>query len=77
MQIKIDRHKLIMGIGSNAVDVIYRVRRIAGKDEKTYILPNNEGNMVKEVAGGVVLNHLAWARLLGVRTGSLWISGGR
>ncbi len=75
MQIKIDRHKLIMGIGSNAVDVIYRVRRIAGKDEKTYILPNNEGNMVKEVAGGVVLNHLAWARLLGVRTGLFGFQG--
>ncbi len=66
----------IMGIGSNVVDVIYRVNQIAGPESKTYILPDDRGGVVQEIAGGVTLNHLAWARFLGVPTGLFGYQGG-
>ena len=57
------------------VDVIYRVNRIAGPEEKTYILFNDQGGIVKEVIGGVTLNHLSWANLLSVPTGLFGFQG--
>ncbi|MBM3264451.1 MAG: SIS domain-containing protein [candidate division Zixibacteria bacterium] len=71
----IDRSKRVVGIGSNVVDILYRVNRIAGPEEKTYILFNDEANVVKEVIGGVTLNHLAWANLLGVPSGLFGFQG--
>ncbi len=71
----IDRTKRVAGIGSNVVDVIYRVNQIAGPEEKTYVLFNDEGSVVKEVIGGVTLNHLAWANLLHVPTGLFGYQG--
>jgi len=64
-----------MGIGSNVVDVIARVNQIAGPEEKTYILPHEDGTVIQEVVGGVTLNHLAWARLLGTPTGLFGYQG--
>jgi D-arabinose 5-phosphate isomerase GutQ/sugar/nucleoside kinase (ribokinase family) len=67
--------KRVMGIGSNVVDVIARVNQIAGPEEKTYILPHDDGTVIREVVGGVTLNHLAWARLLGTPVGLFGYQG--
>ena len=75
MSLVIDPSKRVAGIGSNVVDVIYRTNKIAGPEEKTYILFNDEGRIVKEVIGGVTLNHLAWANLLGLPTGLFGFQG--
>ncbi|MBI4530561.1 MAG: carbohydrate kinase family protein [Candidatus Latescibacteria bacterium] len=75
MTIHVDRGKTVFGIGSNVIDVIYRVNQIAGPEEKVFILPNDQGKVVKEMTGGVTLNHLAWARLLGVPTGLFGFQG--
>lgn len=75
MSLTIDRTKRVVGIGSNVVDVIYRVNQIAGPEEKTYVLFNDQGDIVKEVIGGVTLNHLAWANLLGLPTGLFGFQG--
>ena len=71
----IDRTRRVVGIGSNVVDVIYRVNRIAGPEEKTYILPDESGSVVTEIAGGVTLNHLAWTAQMGVPTGLFGFQG--
>ena len=71
----IDRTRRIVGIGSNVVDVIYRVNRIAGPEEKTYILPDEAGSVVTEIAGGVTLNHLAWTAQMGVPAGLFGFQG--
>lgn len=67
--------KRVMGIGSNVVDVIHRVNQIAGPESKTYILPDESGRVVQEVVGGVTLNHLSWAGLLGVPVGLFGYQG--
>ncbi len=72
---KIDQSRRVVGIGSNVVDVIYRVNRIAGPEEKTYILPDDEGSVVTELAGGVTLNHLAWSAQMGVPAGLFGFQG--
>ncbi len=71
----IDRTRRVVGIGSNVVDVIYRVNRIAGPEEKTYILPDETGAVVTEFAGGVTLNHLAWTAQMGVPAGLFGFQG--
>ena len=71
----IDRKRRVVGIGSNVVDVIYRVNRIAGPEEKTYILPDEAGSVVTEIAGGVTLNHLAWTAQMGVPAGLFGFQG--
>ena len=75
MILDIDRTGRIVGIGSNVMDVIYRVNRIAGPEEKTYILPNEHGAVVTEVTGGVTLNHLAWTAQMGVHAGLFGFQG--
>ena len=70
MILDIDRTRRVVGIGSNVVDVIYRVNRIAGPEEKTYILPDEGGSVVTEIAGGVTLNHLACGPRWGFPPGS-------
>ena len=72
---EIDRTRRVVGIGSNVVDVIYRVNRIAGPEEKTYILPDEAGSVVTEIAGGVTLNHLAWTAQMGVPAGLFGFQG--
>lgn len=72
---EIDRTRRVVGIGSNVVDVIYRVNRIAGPEEKTYILPDETSAVVTEIAGGVTLNHLAWSAQMGVPAGLFGFQG--
>lgn len=64
-------HPVVVGIGGNNIDIIYRADRIAGPESKTNLLAYEKGGMMKELIGGVTLNHLGWTRVLGVRTGLL------
>ncbi|MCP5067290.1 MAG: SIS domain-containing protein, partial [bacterium] len=57
-----------IGIGSMAVDRIRRVPRILGREEKGMIHVR-EGVAEEQRVGGVVLNHLGWAAVLGLPTG--------
>ena len=51
------------------VDLIYRVPRIIRADEKLILEHHSDGDLLKRVVGGVTLNHLAWASVLGLRAG--------
>ena len=51
------------------VDLIYRTPRIIGVEEKIVIDKHRTGEAVKRLVGGVTLNHLAWASLMGLRVG--------
>jgi len=59
----------VAGCGGMVVDLFYRTPRIARADEK--ILLDAKGGSAMELAavGGVVLNHLGWARILGLKAG--------
>ena len=59
----------LVGIGSMVVDLIYRTPRIIGSEEKIALGKHGSGEAVKMLVGGVTLNHLSWAGLLGLRTG--------
>lgn len=59
----------LVGIGSMVVDLIYRTPRIIGSEEKIALGRHASGEAVKMLVGGVTLNHLAWASLLGLRVG--------
>jgi sugar/nucleoside kinase (ribokinase family)/D-arabinose 5-phosphate isomerase GutQ len=59
----------VVGIGSMVVDLIYRVPRIAGAEEKVILNCYPDGKHERKLVGGVTLNHLAWASLLGLRAG--------
>ena len=58
-----------VGCGSMVVDLFRRTPRIISADEK--ILLDGEGTAASDqpAVGGVVLNHLGWARVLGLDTG--------
>lgn len=51
------------------VDLIYRTPRIIGNEEKIALTKYDNGSTVKMIVGGVTLNHLSWAGLMGLRTG--------
>jgi len=52
------------------VDLFYRTPRIIRADEKTILdAHDSDGAIERARAGGLVLNHLGWARVLGLRTG--------
>ena len=52
------------------VDLFYRTPRIIQADQKILLDGGGDGAPVERAAvGGVVLNHLGWARVLGLRTG--------
>jgi arabinose-5-phosphate isomerase len=59
----------VVGIGSMVVDRLHRTRRVLRADEKGLLEPLPGGGVRASFAGGVVLNHLGWAALLGLRTG--------
>lgn len=59
----------LVGIGSMVVDLIYRTPRIIGSEEKIALDRYNDGSTAQKLVGGVTLNHLSWASLLGLRTG--------
>jgi arabinose-5-phosphate isomerase len=59
----------VAGTGSMVVDEIHLVSRIIGADEKAFVHSAPNAGAVQRCVGGVTLNHLGWARLLGLRTG--------
>lgn len=59
----------LVGIGSMVVDLIYRTPRIIGNEEKIALDRYENGTTTQMLVGGVTLNHLSWAGLLGLRTG--------
>ena len=59
----------LVGIGSMVVDLIYKTPRIIGSEEKIALDRYNDGTTTQMLVGGVTLNHLSWAGLLGLRTG--------
>jgi arabinose-5-phosphate isomerase len=58
----------VVGIGSMVVDRVHRTPRILACDEKI-ALREVDGGPVRRSVGGVVLNHLGWAAVLGLRVG--------
>ena len=64
-------HKLdVVGCGSMVVDMFYRTPRIIRADEKILLHPHSASAAIERTqVGGLVLNHLGWARVLGLRTG--------
>ncbi|HEX5083034.1 MAG TPA: hypothetical protein VFY40_13390, partial [Blastocatellia bacterium] len=60
----------LVGIGSMVVDLIYRTPRLISGEEKIKLRQYGDGGgTVKTLVGGVTLNHLSWASLLGLRVG--------
>ncbi len=59
-------HPDIAGTGSMVADAIYLTSRIIGPEEKALLLAHGDGAAVHRFVGGVTLNHLGWARLLGL-----------
>ncbi len=59
----------VAGIGSMVVDRFHRAPRILGPDEKCILEPLAGGAPTTRFVGGVVLNHLGWAAVLGLRAG--------
>lgn len=69
MTVKDEKQFDLVGIGSMVVDLIYRAPRIIGAEEKIILSQYPAGEVVKKLVGGLTLNHLAWASLLGLRVG--------
>ena len=60
----------VVGCGSMVVDQFYRAPRIISADEKTILGTHDAGGSVERTqVGGLVLNHLGWARVLGISAG--------
>jgi len=59
----------VVGIGSMAVDRVHRAARILEGGEKGMLSDVEGAGPVRLYVGGVVLNHLGWAAILGLRTG--------
>lgn len=59
----------LVGIGSMVVDLIYRTPRIIGSEEKIALDRHSNGATAQMLVGGVTLNHLSWAGLMGLRVG--------
>lgn len=59
-----------VGCGSMVVDQFYRTPRIISADEKILLDSGRNGSASEPPAvGGVVLNHIGWARVLGLDVG--------
>ena len=65
--------KLCFGAGSNVMDVFFPVRQLPRPGDKQYFA--HEKLISNTVVGGVTLNHLAWARTLGVPSALLALQG--
>ena len=65
--------KLILGCGSNVMDVFFNVRKLPLPGDKAYYA--DESIVAKEIVGGVTLNHLSWARIAGAPTGLMALEG--
>jgi sugar/nucleoside kinase (ribokinase family)/D-arabinose 5-phosphate isomerase GutQ len=59
-----------VGCGSMVVDLFYHAPRIISADEKIVLDAERSGGAMEQASvGGVVLNHLGWARILGLEVG--------
>lgn len=58
----------VAGTGSMVVDEIHLAKRIVAAEEKGLLRADESGRVVQRLVGGVTLNHLGWARVLGLRT---------
>jgi len=59
----------VAGCGGMVVDLFYRTPRIIGADEKILLDAKRSAATERRAVGGVVLNHLGWARILGLNVG--------
>ncbi|MGH7865714.1 MAG: PfkB family carbohydrate kinase, partial [Candidatus Binataceae bacterium] len=60
----------VVGCGSMVVDLFYRTPRIIGGEEKIVLQAHGGGAaMERALVGGLTLNHLGWARVLGLDAG--------
>ncbi|HTT75717.1 MAG TPA: carbohydrate kinase family protein [Candidatus Binataceae bacterium] len=59
----------VAGCGSMVVDLFHHTPRIIGAEEKILLDSDGKRPAVEAAAGGVTLNHLGWARVLGLKTG--------
>jgi sugar/nucleoside kinase (ribokinase family)/D-arabinose 5-phosphate isomerase GutQ len=60
----------VVGCGSMVVDLFYRTPRIIRADEKILLRAHTASAAIERTqVGGLVLNHLGWGRILGMKTG--------
>lgn len=59
----------VVGIGSMVVDRVHRTPHVIGADAKVVLRDVEGASPVHSYVGGVVLNHLGWGAVLGLRTG--------
>ena len=60
----------VAGCGSMVVDLFYRTPKFLRAEEKIALDAHHEdGRMERAAVGGLVLNHLGWARVLGLEAG--------
>jgi len=64
-----DKDMDVVGIGSMVTDRVHRAIRILRAGEKGMLRDVEGAGPVQLFVGGVVLNHLGWAAVLGLRTG--------
>ena len=57
----------VVGTGSMVVDLVCSTPRFIGEDEKVLLAASSGEPAVRRLVGGVALNHLGWASLLGAR----------
>ncbi len=60
----------VVGCGSMVVDLFYRTPKFVHAEQKVALHAHHEaGPMERAAVGGLVLNHLGWARVLGLEVG--------
>ncbi len=60
----------VAGCGSMVVDLFYRTPRFVRAEQKVALdAHRGDGRIERAEVGGLVLNHLGWARVLGLETG--------
>ncbi|HVB83104.1 MAG TPA: PfkB family carbohydrate kinase [Candidatus Binataceae bacterium] len=62
----------VAGCGSMVVDLFYRTPKFVHAEQKIALdAHHDDGRMERAALGGLVLNHLGWARVLGLEVGVL------
>jgi hypothetical protein len=67
----------VAGCGSMVVDLFYRTPKFVRAEEKIALdAHHDDGRMERAAVGGLVLNHLGWARVTAMASscGAGWIS---
>src|SRR5260370_35273534 len=60
----------VAGCGSMVVDLFYRTPKFVHAEQKIALdAHHDDGRMERAAVGGLVLNHLGWARVLGLEVG--------